>query len=293
MTEKTFQRVILYARQERENQAVLETLHQVAAHLSQRHTVMLDPDTAQGCDLVLPVLPRADLDPKRDLIVVVGGDGSMLSAAQIAIEHHIPVTGINRGNLGFLTDISPHDFTDQLDQVLQGSYLQETRSLLTMSIYEGETPLFTAQALNDVVLSRGNATRLIKFDVFINDQFVSHYCSDGLILATPTGSTAYALSAGGPIMHPDLHAMVMVPMFSHSFSARPLVIDDRSEVSLHISGQNEMPLQVSCDGHRSYAITAEQKLQIKKSDKQLQLLHPKDYRYYDTLRLKLGWGSEG
>ena len=293
MIEKTFQRVILYARQERENQAVLETLYQVAAHLSQQHTVMLDPDTGQGCDLALPVLQRADLDPKRDLIVVVGGDGSMLSAAQTAIEHHIPVTGINRGNLGFLTDISPHDFTHQLDQVLQGSYLQEIRSLLTMYIYEGETRLFTAQALNDVVLSRGNATRLIKFDVFINEQFVSHYCSDGLILATPTGSTAYALSAGGPIMHPDLHAMVMVPMFSHSFSARPLVIDDRSEVTLNISVQNEMPLQVSCDGHRSYPITAGQKLQIKKSEKQLQLLHPKDYRYYDTLRLKLGWGSEG
>lgn len=293
MTEKTFRRVILYARQERENKAVLETLHQVSAHLSQQHTVMLDPDTAQGCDLPFPVLLRADLDPKRDLIIVVGGDGSLLSAAQIAIQHQIPVTGINRGNLGFLTDISPNDFSTQLDQILQGSYQQEARSLLTMSIYEGEMLLFTADALNDVVLSRGNATRLITFDVFIDDQFVSHYCSDGLILATPTGSTAYALSAGGPIMHPDLHAMVMVPMFSHSFSARPLVIDDRSEVSLRISAQNEMPLQISCDGHCSYAIAPGHSVQIKKSDKQLQILHPKDYRYYDTLRIKLGWGSEG
>lgn len=293
MKHKIFERVILYARQERENKAVIETLQQVSAYLSRQHTVMLDPDTAQGCELPFPVLLRDHLDPKRDLILVVGGDGSLLSAAQIAIQHDIPVTGINRGNLGFLTDISPHDFTLQLEQILQGSYIQETRFMLNMSIYEGDEVYFSADALNDVVLSRGNATRLITFDVFINDQFVSHYCSDGLILATPTGSTAYALSAGGPIMHPDLHAIVLVPMFSHSFSARPLVVDDQSEISVRISDHNEMPLQISCDGHGSYVIAPGQWIQIKKSEQHLQLLHPKDYSYYDTLRIKLGWGSQG
>ena len=293
MKQKTFQRVILYARLERENRAVLETLQQVSAHLSQQHTVMLDPDTALGCDLPIPVLPREEFDAQQDLMIVVGGDGSLLSAGQIAIQHHIPVIGINRGNLGFLTDISPHDFTEQLDQVLQGSYIQESRSLLAVSIHEHDTLCFTAQALNDVVLSRGNEMRLITFDVFVNEQFVSHYRSDGIIFATPTGSTAYALSAGGPILHPQLNAMVMVPMFSHSFSARPLVFDDRSELRIQISPQNEMPLQIACDGHRSYSIAPGQSIRVKKSEQQLQLLHPKDYRYYDTLRIKLGWGSEG
>ena len=293
MRQKKFQRVILYARLERENRDVLETLQQVSAHLAQKHIVMLDPDTAQNCALPIPVLPRAELDPDQDLMIVVGGDGSLLSAGQIAIQHHIPVVGINRGNLGFLTDISPHDFALELDQVLQGSYLQESRSVLAMSIYEQNTVCFAAQALNDVVLSRGNETRLITFDVFVNEQFVSHYRSDGLILATPTGSTAYALSAGGPILHPQLNAMVMVPMFSHSFSARPLVIDDQSELRIEISAQNEVPLQISCDGQCSYSIAPGQSVRVKKSERSLQLLHPKDYRYYDTLRIKLGWGSEG
>lgn len=293
MNQKKFQRVILYARLERENNAVLETLHQVSECLSQQHTVLLDPDTAQGCDFPLPVLMRSDLDSQRDLMIVIGGDGSLLSAAQIAVQHNVPVTGINRGNLGFLTDISPYDFHQELDQILNGSYIEESRSLLSMSIYEEDSVHFFALALNDIVLSRGNETRLVTFDVFINEQFVSHYRSDGLILATPTGSTAYALSAGGPIMHPELNAMVMVPMFSHSFSARPLVIDDRSEVSIRVSAQNDMPLQISCDGHCSYSISPGQIVRVKKSDKQVQLLHPQGYRYYDTLRIKLGWGSEG
>lgn len=289
-----FQRVILYARLERENQAVLETLQHVAKHfLLQRHTVMLDPDTADGCDLDIPILLRADFDAKTDIMVVVGGDGSLLSAGQIAIQHNIPVIGINRGNLGFLTDISPHDFAQQLDQVLQGSYIREARSLLDMSIHENDTICFESSAINDVVLSRGNDTRLVTFDVFVDEQFVSHYRSDGLILATPTGSTAYALSAGGPILHPQLNAIVMVPMFSHSFSARPLVIDDKSELRIQISALNDMPMQISCDGHCSYSVAPGQYVQIKKSTQHLQLLHPKDYRYYDTLRIKLGWGSEG
>ncbi len=288
-----FKRVILYARQQRENQDVMGTLQQVFTHLRQHHSVFIDPVTAQCCQLDIPVLSHQDFDPTQDVMIVVGGDGSLLSAAQIAIRHHVPVIGINRGHLGFLTDISPQDFARQLDDVLQGDYVTESRSLISMRIHEEDTIHFAADALNDVVLSRGTGTRLITFDVFIDDQFVSHYRADGLIVATPTGSTAYALSAGGPIMHPQLNAMVIVPMFSHSFSARPLVIDGDSRISLHISPQNEMPLQISCDGHESYSVQPGQRVDIQKSNPQLQLLHPQDYHYYDTLRIKLGWGSEG
>lgn len=288
-----FKRVILYARQQRENQDVMGTLQQVFTHLQQHLSVFIDPDTAQCCRLDIPVLSHQDFDPKQDVMIVVGGDGSLLSAAQIAIRRHVPVIGINRGHLGFLTDISPQDFARQLDDVLRGYYVTESRSLISMRIHEEDTIHFAADALNDVVLSRGNGTRLITFDVFIDDQFVSHYRADGLIVATPTGSTAYALSAGGPIMHPQLNAIVIVPMFSHSFSARPLVIDGDSRISLHISSQNEMPLQISCDGHESYSVQPGQRVDIRKSNPQLQLLHPQDYHYYDTLRIKLGWGSEG
>ena len=230
------------------------------------------------------------MDEKQDLIVVVGGDGSMLSAARMAIKVNVPVIGINRGRLGFLTDISPQDIDTQLGGVLAGEYTEERRFLLHLRIHDEDTTYYQGDALNDVVLSRGNETHLIEFDVFINQQFVTHYRSDGLILATPTGSTAYALSAGGPIMHPQLNAMVMVPMFSHSLSSRPLVIDGQAFVELKISKNNEMDLQVSCDGHESHSVKPGQHVAIEKNAQQLRLLHPAEDHYYDTLRIKLGWG---
>ena len=175
--------------------------------------------------------------------------------------------------------------------VLAGQYSEERRFLLRMRIHDEDATFFEGDALNDVVLSRGNETHLIAFDVYVNQQFVSHYRSDGLIVATPTGSTAYALSAGGPIMHPQLNAMVIVPMFSHSLSSRPLVVDGQSLIELRISDSNEHDLQISCDGHESCLIKPGQRVVIEKNVQQLRLLHPIDYHYYDTLRIKLGWGS--
>jgi len=142
------------------------------------------------------------------------------------------------------------------------------------------------------VLGRGNETHLIEFDVYIDQQFVSHYRSDGMILATPTGSTAYALSAGGPIMHPALNAIVLVPMFSHSLSSRPLVIDSEAVIDLVINESNESDLCISCDGHESRMVKPGQHVGIKKTAAKLHLLHPLDYHYYDTLRIKLGWESK-
>lgn len=294
MIKKRFKRVILYARQLRANQDINETLHHLIDFLkNQAFESYVDADTAACFDLDLPILSRDDMLADHDLIVVVGGDGSLLSAARMAVKVNVPVIGINRGHLGFLTDISPHDFETQLGAVLSGQYTDEYRSLLHMHVHQDETTYVHGDALNDVVLSRGNETRLITFDVYINDQFVSHYRADGLILATPTGSTAYALSAGGPIMHPQLDAMVMVPMFSHSLSSRPLVIDGQSIVELRISESNDNDLQISCDGHESSLIKPGQRITIQKNKQQLHLLHPIDYHYYDTLRIKLGWGSTG
>lgn len=293
MAKLRFKRVILYARQLRANQDINETLQELIHFLENKAVEsFVDADTAACFDLKLPVLSRTDMNHLHDLVVVVGGDGSLLSASRMAILANVPVIGINRGHLGFLTDISPYDFKAQLGDVLDGNYTEEYRSLLQMQI-KHDTGTITGDALNDIVLSRGNETRLITFDVYINDQFVSHYRSDGLILATPTGSTAYALSAGGPIMHPQLDAMVMVPMFSHSLSSRPLVIDGQSKVELYISESNENNLQISCDGHESNIIKPGQRITIQKNTRQLHLLHPTDYHYYDTLRIKLGWGSMG
>lgn len=292
MVKQTFKRVILYARQHRANQDISETLHRLVTFLQVLQIdAFVDCDTAASFDLDLPTLSRDAMDATHDLIVVVGGDGSLLSAARMAITVNVPVIGVNRGRLGFLTDISPQELEAQLGAVLNGNYCEERRFLLHMHIHDGDTTWFEGDALNDIVLSRGNETHLIAFDVHVNQQFVSHYRSDGMIVATPTGSTAYALSAGGPIMHPRLNAMVMVPMFSHSLNSRPLVIDGDARVELQMSTSNEHDLQISCDGHESCVIKPGQQISIIKNTQQLRLLHPSDYHYYDTLRIKLGWGS--
>ena len=292
MPKQHFKRVILYARQHRANKDINETLQRLIDYLQAKNIdTFIDDDTASGFNLSPPTLPREAMGKKHDLVIVVGGDGSLLSAARMAVELNLPVVGINRGRLGFLTDISPQDLESPLGEILSGKYQEESRFLLRMRIQDDQnTTFFQASALNDVVLSRGNETHLIAFDVYINQQFVSQYRSDGLILATPTGSTAYALSAGGPIMHPQLNAMVMVPMFSHSLSSRPLVIDGDAHVEVKISTTNENDLQISCDGHESYLVKPGQRIIIEKYPQQLRLLHPCDYHYYDTLRIKLGWG---
>lgn len=292
-TKSHFKRVILYARQHRANQGVSESLHRLVDFLEkQKVSVYQDVDTLLGFDLQLPVLTRNEMGEAHDLIIVIGGDGSLLSAARMATKVNTPVIGINRGRLGFLTDVLPNDIETQIGAVLAGQYKEEKRFLLHTSIYDETTTYFEGDAVNDVVLSRGNETHLIEFSVYINEQLVSHYRSDGMILSTPTGSTAYALSAGGPIMHPQLNAIVLVPMFSHSLSSRPLVIDGGSKIELHISHHNETDLRVSCDGHESRMVKPGQKVAIEKNGHQLRLLHPLDYHYYDTLRSKLGWESK-
>lgn len=293
MAKQKFSRVILYARQHRANQGVSETLDRLVQLLKkQKKEVFQAVETAEHFALNLPVLEREHMGKKQDLIVVVGGDGSLLSAARMAIKVNVPVIGINRGRLGFLTDISPQDIEKQLICVLEGEYLEERRFLLQTSIHDGESAFYQGDALNDVALTRGRDTHLIDFDVYINQQFVSHYRADGIVIATPTGSTAYALSAGGPIMHPQLNAMVMVPMFSHSLNTRPLVIDSSSLIDIKISDGNDHDLQVSCDGHESRTVKPGQVISVEKNAQQLRLLHPNDYHYYDTLRIKLGWGSK-
>ena len=288
-----FKRVILYARQHRANQGVSESLHRLVEFLTNQNIkIYQDKDTTTSFMMNIPILAREDMGEKNDLIIVVGGDGSLLSAARMAIQVNTPVIGINRGRLGFLTDILPQDIESQLGAVLNGEYEEEKRFLLHTRIYDQDTTYFEGDALNDVVLGRGNETHLIEFDVYVNQQLVSHYRSDGMILSTPTGSTAYALSAGGPIMHPQLNAIVLVPMFSHSLSSRPLVIDGEAKIELHISEFNETELRISCDGHESRMVKPGQRVSIYKNGNQLRLLHPLDYHYYDTLRSKLGWESK-
>lgn len=289
-----FKRVILYARHHRANSEIKETLERIIQFLKPKSTeVFLDQDTAISFSINCSVLERHDMNAHHDLVIVVGGDGSLLSAARMAVTIGVPVIGVNRGRLGFLTDISPLVIEDQLNIILSGHFIEEARFLLSASIHHHNDVFFQGLALNDVVLNRGQDTHLVDFDVRIDKQFVSHYRADGLIIATPTGSTAYSLSAGGPILHPHLPATLMVPMFSHSLSSRPLVISATSLIELLISPHNEIDLRISCDGHESRMVKPGQQVTIQQYPKKLRLLHPPDYHYYDTLRIKLGWGNQG
>ena len=235
----------------------------------------------------LPIIEGSELHNHCDLLILVGGDGSLINAAHIAVSQNLPVVGINRGRIGFLTDIHP-DEKEKLAQVLQGDYIIEKRSLLEMSVdINGET--FTRIALNDTVLSPSSAAHMMDFELHINNEFVSMIRADGMIVATPTGSTAYALSAGGPIIQPRLDAMVLVPMFPHTLTSRPIVIPDSEAVSLIIDQQNDTEPFISTDGQEKIAVPLGSVITIKKYQHHLKLIHPKDYDYFSTLREKLGW----
>lgn len=288
---QTFKRIILYARAHRANYGVVDTLNRLQEFLATKQIpTYAAEDTGEFFpETGLTVLDKNQMSAKTDLIVVVGGDGSLLSAARLAVDANVPVIGINRGRLGFLTDICPQDLEEQFGKVLAGDFIEEHRFLLHAQILNDNKTYFDGTALNDVVLMAGDEPHLIQFDVYINDQFVCHHRADGLIIATPTGSTAYALSAGGPILSPALEAVVMVPMFSHGLNSRPIVISSKNQIEIIINQNNEHEPKVSCDGHARERIKPGQKLVINKHQAQLRLLHPKGHRYYDVLREKLFW----
>ena len=226
-----------------------------------------------------------------DLVIVVGGDGSLLGAARALCRYDVPVLGVNRGGLGFLTDISPDELELRVGEVLAGQYTVESRFLLDAFVRRDEEQLGSSEALNEGVLHPGKSARMIEFELHVDGQFVYSQKSDGLIVATPTGSTAYSLSAGGPIMHPKLDAVVLVPMFPHTLSSRPIVVDGNSELRVHISKQNGIYPQVSCDGQVHIACAPGDTLIIRKKPQKLRLIHPLDHNFYAICRSKLGWSS--
>lgn len=228
-----------------------------------------------------------------DLVIVIGGDGSLLRAAKVASQYDTPILGVNRGSLGFLTDINPEDMTEKVAAVLEGHYTQEHRALLSMIMHhEGGAIVAEKIALNDVVLLPGKeAARLIEFDVNVDKRFLCHQRGDGLIVATPTGSTAYTLSAGGPIIEPDLNAHVIVPLLPHTLSMRPIVVSATKAIKITIANDTESLPIVSCDGETPIALPAGGHIHITQSHRSLRLLHPVNYDYFHTLRSKLHWGE--
>ncbi len=286
-----FKTIVLMGRQQTEGMA--ETLNSLIIYL-QKHdiNIIIEKDTAILLPaLDLPVINREKLAGNCDLMIVVGGDGSLLSASHFATDQNIPVVGINRGRLGFLTDIRP-DEIENLDKILQGEYLEESRFLLNAGVQHQDHTLTQELALNEVVLLPSVINRMIEFTIYIDQQLVCAQRADGLIVATPTGSTAHSLSGGGPILHPGLDAIVLLPMFPHTLSSRPIVVKGKSNIEIVIAEECKTCPNISCDGQEMIPIPSGGKINIKKHANQLRLIHLKDYNYYETLRSKLHWENK-
>lgn len=266
-----------------------DILDEIAAVLRGRGLeLLMDPATA-GASRARPdaVAELAALPARSDIAIVVGGDGTLIASARLMAEHNVPLVGVNLGRLGFLTDIPAEGAAGAIAAILDGEYLPEQRMLLAGSVKRGERTLISALAMNDVVVSRGAVGSMIEFAVTVDGEFIYTLRADGLIAATPTGTTAYALSAGGPILHPSLSAIALVPISPHTLSNRPVAIRSASKVEITL---------VRGEGARAnFDVQAWQELEpndvvcVSASPKPATLLHPRGYRYFSMLRQKLRW----
>lgn len=275
------------------NPGVSETLTILLKYLQHlQQPFVLDEESATCLhDQNIPTKPKEQLSKVCDLIIVVGGDGSLLHAAHTIGSHRVPMLGINRGRLGFLTDIHPMEL-EKIKLILQGEYHLEERFLLTATVSLHGKTLGSVQALNEIALIPDSIPHMNEFEIYIDNQFVCSQNSDGVIIATPTGSTAYALSGGGPILHPQLDAIVIVPMFPHTLSIRPIVIEGNRRITLYVTPNNAHSPRVTGDGQDIINTPPESRIEIEKKPERLVLIHPKDYDYYETLRTKLHWGHK-
>lgn len=262
--------------------------------LSKSRTVYLDkpscknfPEHAQ-----VKLLARDQLIQNIDLAIMVGGDGTFLDVARSIADAKVPILGINLGRLGFLTDISPDDMINTMDEVLSGVYQEEQRNMLKVSIYENEKLMFEELALNDVVIHKTDSPKMIEFETFVDGRFLNSQRSDGMIISTPTGSTAYALSAGGPILDPSLNAVSLVSINPHTMSTRPYVIGGDSIIELRPHENCEKLAQIICDGQNTYNISAHHHTFVKGNKNFLRLLHPQNHDHFELLRAKLRWGDK-
>jgi len=291
ITHKTFRNIGLLGRPDKSS--VVETLCLIHDHLVSRglHPVF-DQETAQLVPYTDPqTVSRALLGEIVDLVIVVGGDGSLLHAARALVHHNTPVIGVNRGRLGFLTDIKPSEVIFKLDQVLRGEFQLDRRFLLEMEIRSQGNIIYNAIALNDIVLHSGKSVHMIDFEMNIDGQYVYRQHSDGLIVSTPTGSTAYALSGGGPIVHPGMDAIVLVPMHPHTLSSRPIFVCCHSLIKLAIRVNRVMPIVSACC-HNSVSLNVGYCLHFRKYPFKFNLLHPPGYDFYMACRTKLGWNQD-
>jgi len=266
-------------------------LEEVARFLSQQGLdVSMERETALNTDITeFPALTTDELGAQCDLAVVVGGDGTMLGFGREMARYGTPLVGINQGRLGFVTDIPIEQYRDTLLPMLMGDYGREHRSMLEGDVWRDGRCIYEGLAMNDVVVTRGGTASMIELKIAVGNEFVANLRADGLIVASPTGSTAYALSAGGPILHPGISGWVLVPIASHTLSNRPIVLPDTFPVSIEIVAGRD--ISVNFDMHSLAALLHGDRIVVRRSEHQVCFLHPRGWSYYATLRRKLRWNE--
>jgi NAD+ kinase len=272
---------------------VAESVNALVPHLLSREVkVLVSEDTSFASDAAGIVrMPEQDIGAAADLVIAIGGDGTLLYAAGLVARHNVPLLGVNRGRLGFLTDVMPQDMFPCIDAALQGQLQADERPLLTASLYNNASGVaYEALAMNDVVMQKIVTGRMLDFETHLDGNYVNTHTGDGIVVASPTGSTAYALSCGGPIIEPHLDVLVVAPICPHTLSDRPIVISARSEVEVKLLERPDTRAQVTCDGRVLGEFEPGDRLCIKAAPERITLLHPAGYDYYRLLRSKLHWG---
>lgn len=270
--------------------ATIETLAQYLK--VEGYDVLIEDKVANSVNIPHASINRIEeIGQQANLAIVVGGDGYMLGAARVLAYYDIDVIGVNRGNLGFLTDLAPDDLLNSLAEILNGKSNTEQRFIIEAEVYRNGKLMSACNAVNEAVLHAGAVANMIEFEVYIDNAFMFSQRADGLIVSTPTGSTAYSMSAGGPILTPNLNALSLVPMFPHTLTSRPIVVDGNSEIKLVLANNNYHQLQISCDGHVILSVMPGDEVIIKKCTNTIQLVHPENHNYFKVLRNKLNWGS--
>lgn len=273
------------------NPEIMAPLLRLGRYLESRDVeILLDCLTdANMAEKKYSAVTMEEIGVRADLAIVLGGDGTMLNIARKLAPFNVPLVGINQGRLGFLTDLSIDSMVETLGAMLDGRYVKERRMLLYVEVMRDNTSTFSALALNDVAVNRGIGGNMIEFEVRINSEYVYSLRSDGLIVATPTGSTAYALSAGGPILHPSLDLIALVPVSPHTLSNRPIVVEPDAVVEILM--HRTAVARVHSDSHSHFDLQEHDRVMVRRSPHEATLLHSSDHSYYRMLREKLGWSG--
>ena len=279
-----FKEIGIFIKEDLSNSIDKEALNLMINSLSNLDISLYLDESSNNKNQNLTILDHEEYVKKVDIVIVFGGDGTLLNAARKYLNYEIPILGINMGNVGFLTDISTENFEKTIKEVLEGSYKIEERNLVSTKF--GNNHLY---GLNEVVIHSGAYAQLMRYRLNVNDKVVYEQRSDGLIIATPTGSTAYALSAGGPIIHPSLDVWTILPMLPQSLSSRPFVISSNEKVEMDLFDGPNDNAKICVDGQDDIDIPYGEKILISKMEKTLKLVHPNDNDFFEACREKLGW----